>query len=243
MRIALPPALWLVVPVWLALSGCAAWRSAKVPPEIACPGRGRVHVVLDSDGNASRREVDTNGDGRADELFFLNDNVVERAEFDLDYDGATDLWLGYDGFGRPVEWEALPPASRADAPAAVSSGRLPDDRPPPDLARLIPSLDPPGDPDCFERDEVRAYLRDVKARLYGSWLAPASAREAQTVLRFSLDQSGAVVGACVKQSDDAAVAASVVRALLEAPRFPAMPERARCLARHPLLGTFGLEKH
>ena len=52
-----------------------------------------------------------------------------------------------------------------------------------------------------------------------------------------------MVGACVKQSDDAAVGASVVQALTEAPRFPPMPDRALCLARHPLLGTFGLEKH
>lgn len=240
MRIALPLALLTLV---LAPLGCAAWRARPVPPDLACPERGRVHVILDADENVSRKEVDTNGDGRADELFFLAGDRVERAELDLDFDGATDVWLRYDGLGRPVEWEALPPAARTDAPAAVSSGRLPDDRPPPDLARLIPSLDPPGDPECFERPEVRAYLRDVKERLYGSWLAPARAREARTVLRFSLDQGGAVVGACVKQSDDPAVSASVVRALSEAPRFPAMPDRALCLARHPLLGTFGLEKH
>jgi hypothetical protein len=202
-----------------------------------------VHVILDSDENITRKEVDTNGDGRADELFFLDGDRVDRAELDLDYDGATDVWLRYDGYGRPVEWEALPPAAKTDAAAVVSSGRLPDDRPPPDLARLIPSLDPPGDPECFERPEVRAYLRGMKEQLYGSWLAPKSAREAQTVLRFSLDRGGAVVGACVKQSDDAAVGASVVRALSEAPRFPPMPERVVCLARHPLLGTFGVEPH
>ena len=145
MRIALPLALSTLV---LTPLGCAAWRAAPVPPQLACPERGRVHVVLDPDENHSRKEVDTNGDGRADELFFLDGDRVERAELDLDYDGATDVWLRYDGFGRPLEWEALPPASRVDAPAAVSSGRLPDDRPPPDLARLIPSLDPPGDPDA-----------------------------------------------------------------------------------------------
>ena len=189
-----------------------------------------MHVILDSDENVSRKEVDTNGDGRADELFFLDGDRVERAELDLDFDGATDVWLRYDGL-RPARRVGGAAARRdaTDAPAAVSSGRLPDDRPPPDLARLIPSLDPPGDPECFERPEVRAYLRDVKDRLYGSWLAPARAREARTVLRFSLDQGGAVVGACVKQSDDAAVGASVVRALTEAPRFP--PDaRPRCCA-------------
>ena len=239
MRTALPLALGLC----LAAAGCAAWRAAKLPREIACPERGRVHVILDSDDNVSRKEVDTNGDGRADELFFLVGERVDRAELDLDYDGATDVWLRYDGFGRPVEWEALPPAAKPDAAAKVSSGRLPDDRPPPDLARFIPSLDPPGDPECFERPEVRAYLRGVKEQLYGSWLAPKNARDAQTVLRFSLDRGGAVVGACVKQSDDAAVAASVVRALSESTRFPPMAERVECLARHPLLGTFGVEPH
>ena len=237
MRTPLPLALALC----LAASGCALWRSEKVPREIACPERGRVHVILDSDQNVSRREVDTNGDGRADELFFLSDQRVERAEIDLDYDGATDVWLRYDGRGRPVEWEALPPASRTDAAPVVSSGRLPDDRPPPEIARLIASLDPPADPDCFDHPEVKSYLRVVKDQLYGHWLAPARARETRTVLRFSLDRGGAVVGACVKQADDAATAASVVRALLESPNFPPIPEPAQCLARHPLLGTFGLD--
>jgi hypothetical protein len=227
-----------------AASGCAAWRPQKLPREIACPERGRVQVVADPDDeNASRREVDSNGDGRADELFFVKNDKVERAELDLDYDGETDVWLRYDGRGRPVEWETLPPAARTDAPAVVNSGRLPDDRPPPEVARMIPSLDPPADPDCFDRPEVKAYLRGVKDELYGHWLAPASAREARTVLRFSLDPGGAVVGACVEQADDAAIAASVVRSLLESPSVTPMPDRALCLARHPLLGTFGLETH
>jgi len=90
---------------------------------------------------------------------------------------------------------------------------------------------------------VKSYLRGAKDQLYGHWVVPASAREARTVLRFSLDRGGAVVGACVKQSDNAATAASVVRALLESPSFAPMPERVQCLARHPLLGTFGLEAH
>lgn len=239
MRPALPPALLLLA----AACGCAAWRSDPTPPDIACRERGRVHVILAPDQNASRKEVDTNADGRADELFFLVGDRVERAELDLDFDGATDVWLRYDGRGRAVEWEALPLPADIDGPAAVSSGRLPEDRAPARLARLIPSLDPPGDPECFERPEVRAYLREVKDRLYGSWLAPASAHEARTVLRFSLDRGGTVVGACVKQADDAEVGASVVRALAEAQHFPAMPDRALCLDRHPLLGTFGLEKH
>ena len=109
MRIALPLALVLYLAVaWAARPGARA----KLPPELACPERGRVHVILDSDENVSRKEVDTNGDGRADELFFLDGDRVDRAELDLDYDGATDVWLRYDGYGRPLEWEALPPASR-----------------------------------------------------------------------------------------------------------------------------------
>ena len=240
MRSALPLLALGALASCLAAAGCALWRPEKVPSEIACRERGRVHVVLDADGNVSRREVDTNGDGRADELFFLEDQRVERAELDLDYDGATDVWLRYDGLGRPVEWEALPPAAKTDAAPVVDAGRLPDDRPPPEVARLIPDLDPPADPDCFERPEVKAYLRGVKDQLYGHWLAPASAREARSVLRFSLDRGGAVVGACVKQADDAAIAASVVRALLESPRLPPMPVAVECLARHPLQGTFGV---
>ena len=126
----------------------------------------------------------------------------------------------------------------------MSSGRLPDDRPPPDLARLIPSLDPPGDPECFERPEVRAYLREREGAALRELARARRARARRsTVLRFSLDRGGTVVGACVKQSDDAAVGASVVRALSESPRFPPMPDRVVCLARHPLLGTFGVEPH
>jgi len=230
----------LALALCVAAVGCALWRPEKLPREIACPERGRVHVILDSDQNVTRREVDTNGDGRADELFFLENQRVERAELDLDYDGATDVWLRYDGLGRPVEWEALPPAAKTDAPPIIQSGRLPDDRPPPEVARLIPSLDPPADPDCFERPEVKTYLRGVKDELYGHWLAPTRARDTRSVLRFSLDRGGTVVGACVKQADDAATAASVVRALLESPKFPPMPAGAECLARHPLLGTFGV---
>jgi hypothetical protein len=235
----LPTALALL----LAVSGCATQRSATVPVEIACPQRGLVQVVRDDHHAPTRREVDRNRDGRADELLFLEGNRVERAELDVDFDGATDVWLRFDGQGRPLEWEALPAASDVSAPAAVSSGKLPEDRPPPSVARLIPGLDPPLDPECLEKPEVRVYLRDVRQRLNGSWVTPARARNSHATLRFTLDPSGAVVGACVTETDDAEVARSVFRAITDAKPFPPIPDAALCLARHPLLGTFGLEQH
>jgi hypothetical protein len=132
------------------------------------------------------------------------------------------------------------PARSARKPE-VRSGRLPGDRPPPELARLIPGLDPPALPECVQRPEVVDYLREVRERVYGRWMVPASAAESRTRLSFSLDQSGAVVGACVRESDDPRVGAGVVNALFDSGPFAPMPERVACLSRHHLIGTFVTE--
>lgn len=151
------------------------------------------------------------------------------AELDLDDDGATDLWISYDAEARVAAWRG-----RND------SGRLPTDRPPPELARLVPAFDPPAAPECMARPEVEQYLAGVKERVYGRW-SVSSRAPSRTRLSFSLDQNGAVVGACVREADDLGAGAGVVGALFASGPFPPMPERAQCLARHHLIGTFATE--
>lgn len=220
---------------------CASLGAPKpAPTAVDCPAKQKSSLVYDDAHQVARREVDSNKDGRPDMTFFLERERVTRAEIDLDFDGATDLWVTYDGRELVSSWESVTPA-RSNAKAKVASGRLPQDRPPPELARLIPGLDPPALPECVERPEVVDYLREVRQRVYGRWSVPASAAESRTRLSFSLDQTGAVVGACVRESNDPRVGAAVVQALFESGPFDPMPERVACLSRHHLIGTFVTE--
>jgi hypothetical protein len=222
------------------LLSCATLRAKTPPSPVDCPPKLRSNLVYDESHQVARREVDSNKDGRPDITFYLDHERATRAEIDLDFDGATDLWVSYDRDERVESWEVVTPARSSGKPK-VESGRLPGDRPPPELARLIPGLDPPALPECVERPEVADYLQDVKKRVYGRWSVPASASESRTRLSFSLDKSGAVVGACVRETDDPRVGAGVVRAFFDSGPFPAMPERVACLSRHHLIGTFVTE--
>jgi hypothetical protein len=216
-------------------------RSQPSPAAVACPPKQKSHLVYDDRHEVVRREVDRNADGRADLTFFLEHERVQRAEVDLDFDGATDLWVTYDDQERIAAWEEVTPARSASAKPEVTSGRLPQDRPPLELARLIPGLDPPALPECLQRPEVQDYLQGVKKSLYGRWAVPASAAHGRTRLSFSLDRSGAVVGACVREADDPQAGAGIVTALFESAPFPAMSQRVECLSRHHLIGTFVTE--
>jgi hypothetical protein len=228
-----------VVGISIGALSCASLQPApKLPPaSVDCPAKQKSNLVYDAKHEVARRELDTNGDGRPDVTLFLEHERTTRAELDLDYDGATDLWLSFDSEERVVSWEEVTPARSSSKPT-VASGRLPEDRPPPELARLIPGLDPPAPRECVERPEVADYLQDVKKRVYGRWVVPSSASEARTRLSFSLDQSGAVVGACVREADDPRVGQGIVSALFASAPFPAMPPEVRCLSRHHLIGTF-----
>ncbi len=220
-----------------ALSCASLTASRPAPAALDCPPKQKSNLVYDESRSVARRELDTNKDGRADITFFLERERVTRAEIDLDFDGATDLWVTYDARELVSSWESVTPASSQRKPE-VRAGRLPGDRPPPELARLIPGLDPPASPECVSRPEVVDYLQDVKKRVYGRWAAPASVSEAKIRLSFSLDRGGAVVGACVRESDDPRVGQGVVTALFESAPFPAMPAKVECLSRHHLIGTF-----
>lgn len=225
-----------------ALPCCESLGRDRLPPSaVACLPRQKSRLVYGDGHEVVQRQIDSNADGRADLTFFLEHERVRRAEVDLDFDGATDLWITYDAEERVAGWEEVTPARSERAKAEVSSGRLPEDRPPPELARLIPGLDPPALPECLERPEVQDYLLGVKKRIYGRWAVPASAAHARTRLSFSLDRSGAVVGACVREADDPRVGPGIVTALFDAAPFPPMPERVACLSRHHLIGTFAVE--
>jgi hypothetical protein len=220
-----------------ALSCASFGRPKPAPTSVDCPAKQKSNLVYDAAHEVASREVDSNGDGRPDVTFFLVHQRVTRAELDLDFDGATDLWVTYDAEERVSAWEEVTPA-RSNAKPKLTSGRLPEDRPPPELARLIPGLDPPAPQECVERPEVADYLQDVRKRVYGRWLVPATASEARTRLSFSLDESGAVVGACVRESNDPRTNPGIVAALFASGPFPAMPARVQCLSRHHLIGTF-----
>jgi TonB family protein len=93
--------------------------------------------------------------------------------------------------------------------------------------------------DCVGRPEVQQYMKQVESRMYQRWSLPNDAPTGQKVLlNFTLDASGSVMSAGLKQASDPAIGQSAVEALRAAAPFAAMPDRVRCLARHALIGTF-----
>jgi hypothetical protein len=210
---------------------CAMFAREKPAPATAdCLPRQQSTLIYDENHHAVRREIDRNRDGRVDMTLLFEHERIHAAEVDLDYDGTTDLWVTFDEEERIASWKG-----------ASSTGHLPQDRPPPELARMVPAFDPPADADCLGRPEVTQYLAALKERVYARWAVPSSLSPGRTRLNFSLDETGTVVGACVREADDARVGAAIVTALFDAGPFEPMPERARCLARHHLIGTFATE--
>lgn len=92
---------------------------------------------------------------------------------------------------------------------------------------------------CMSRPEVATYLSGVKARMLDRWVLPPGVdSDKKVTLRFRIDASGSASSVSVKSADDNALGASAVDALRSASPFPPMPERARCLTRVPIIGTF-----
>jgi hypothetical protein len=216
----------------LALAGTACLQAAppKPDPLVSCLGRGKRSPVYNDEHAALGALVDLNGDGVPDETFYLENGVPSRAEIDDDFDGNIDLWLTFE-HQRVSEWRDK----------GGRSGRLGEGRPPAELARLMPDLDPAALPGCMERPEVKDYLDDVKKRIEAHWTAAKSDAQSRTRLNFTLDAKGQVIGACVRESDAPGGGESVLHALYAADPLPPMPEPARCLARHHLIGTFASE--
>jgi TonB family protein len=92
---------------------------------------------------------------------------------------------------------------------------------------------------CMGRSEVTTYLAGVRIRMLDRWMLPPGLSSNQKVtLRFRLDAAGSASNVSVIRTDDNALGASAVDALRSASPFPPMPDRARCLTRVPIVGTF-----
>jgi hypothetical protein len=214
----------------LAGSACTPAPAPKPAAPVSCLGSGNRSLVYGDDQTVVGWLVDLDGDGVADETFYLENGVPVRAEIDDNLDGNVDYWLTFER-GHISEWK-----DKNDR-----TGRLGEGRTPPDLARIMPDLDPAALPACMERPEVQDYLGDVKKRIEAHWKAAKASNATRTRLNFTLDESGQVIGACVRESDAPGGGESVLEALYAADPLPPMAEAARCLARHHLIGTFASE--
>jgi TonB family protein len=96
-----------------------------------------------------------------------------------------------------------------------------------------------GAEDCDSRPEVLSYIEGVKSRMLSRWDLPTGVESGQSVkIRFKLDASGSVQVAEVVSASDGRLSESAVSALRSASPFPAMPDRARCLAGRLYTGSF-----
>jgi TonB C terminal len=93
--------------------------------------------------------------------------------------------------------------------------------------------------DCMARSEVRAYMERVRSRMLDRWaLPPAVAGNQSVQLRFTLDPAGTASRVELVAAPEARLGQSAVEALRAASPFDHMPDRVRCLAGGPLIGTF-----
>lgn len=92
---------------------------------------------------------------------------------------------------------------------------------------------------CTRRPEVRAYMSGVHDRVTQRWILPPGLDVQREVLvRFRLDAAGSPSQVELVRAEDNALGASAIDALRSAAPFPPMSEAVRCLARHPIVGTF-----
>ena len=92
---------------------------------------------------------------------------------------------------------------------------------------------------CLDRPEVRNYLEEVQKRTLDRWILPPGIQaDNKVTLRFQLDVAGSAISVSLVRASNNALGASAVDALNAAAPFPALPNRARCLARVPITATF-----
>lgn len=94
------------------------------------------------------------------------------------------------------------------------------------------------DSDCDARAEVKQYMSIVRQRMIERWTLPPGIPTSAVKLEFSIDTAGSVMSVRPLGGGHPTLAASAADALRAASPFPAMPVRARCLARGPLSATF-----
>ena len=209
--------------VALALA-CATTASDDSAPLVDCSMSG-AKLEYDHD-QLVRMQQDSNADGRIDRTFHYEGAQLRRVELDTDFDGVPDFVVQFDERSVPVSW------TRASMPAMSAA---PLSQAPRELARILPSLEPPPAEDCLARREVSDYLSELRIRMYSRW-RPSGAGQAQ--LRFSLASSGTVTSACLVSTNDRSFGAAAIRALFGSSPFGTMPERVACIADHPLVGDF-----
>lgn len=101
------------------------------------------------------------------------------------------------------------------------------------------SSDPAISTDCFRRAEVSSYLEKVRDRTMERWVLPKGiAADEHVTLSFRLDAAGSATNVSFVAASDNALGASAVDALMDAAPFTVMDEAVRCLAEHPIRGTF-----
>lgn len=209
--------------VALALA-CATLSSDESAPLVDCSMTG-AKLEYDHD-HLVRMQQDSNGDGRIDRIFSYEGGQLRWVQLDTDFDGVPDYEVQFSPGSVPVSW------TRAAAPADTAA---PLEHAPRELARILPSLQPPPAEDCLTRREVSDYLSELRIRMYSRW-RPSGAGQAE--LRFSLASSGEVTSACLVSTNDRSFGAAAIHALFGSSPFGQMPAPVACIADHPLVGNF-----
>jgi len=194
--------------VALALA-CATLSSDESAPLVDCSMTG-AKLEYDHD-HLMRMQQDSNGDGRIDRIFSYEGGQLRWVQLDTDFDGVPDYEVQFSPGSVPVSWT------------------------PRELARILPSLQPPPAEDCLTRREVSDYLSELRIRMYSRW-RPSGAGQAE--LRFSLASSGEVTSACLVSTNDRSFGAAAIHALFGSSPFGQMPAPVACIADHPLVGNF-----
>ncbi len=91
--------------------------------------------------------------------------------------------------------------------------------------------------DCLTRGEVKTYVGLIRDRVLSRWSLPYGSKDAKVELRFRVDAAGSATSIEFVGGDNA-LGASAIDAMRSASPFPALPDRARCLANKFITATF-----
>jgi hypothetical protein len=199
----------------LASLSCGPRPVEPYPERLSCPralaqndGEPKPKAGCDlydidlADGVADLEVCTSPGPPRTTEIVILKDD----RRFSVDYEGRV-----------ASSWHR--PANPSPAGLEVA---------PPELSRMIPSLQEKVDASCLARPQVSAYLGELRDRSRSRWLPPDADAgvDRDVVVVLSLSASGEITGACFEahelDSKIDAFGASAVRALQKAAPFGSM---------------------
>jgi len=196
----------------LASLSCKARPTEPFPEHLSCPTAHELQPD-ESPPPPGCAFFDTDHDkGRADLKVCVQVGPPIRTEVTT---AGSTFRVAYDGI-VPTSWDRR----GNPAPSALEVA-------PPELSRVIPSLQQPVEPRCLAEPQVSAYLGELRDRAQGRWLPPPldPTAERTVVVLLSLSASGEITGACFEPSVPDSVGASAVRALQRAAPFdPLIPE-------------------